>query len=321
MERELYDENTRLDMVCRPFINVWRDMRSVELRVEDILVHHDEAPAVMAASAEIMELSQLKMVDRRNIPDKRRHLRRLLGMGEKSLLYVRDNAAVDQLSGIVSKYAARTKLGLCYHETSAGERDKMKEGLTEGELDAIASCAPFEEPLPGLKHLVFCHPVPTREYFARCCAPAVETDESVYVHLIFNNKDVELLTAILSQEYPDRQTLVNVYRKVRELSADEGNAPVPMEKIVEGMSMDGPKDVIIPNCIAVFEEINLAEVQQTDEKICVSIPSEPQERRDLKESQRYATGDRIRSEWREFSGFILKKTAAEIRKMLLEMIP
>ena len=319
MERELYDENARLDMVCRPFINVWRDMRSVELRVEEILVHHEDAPAVMAASAEIMELSQLKMVDRRNIPDKRHHLRNLLRQGEKSLLYVRDNAAVDQLQGIISKYAASTKLGLCYNETSAGERDKMKEGLMQGELDAITSCVPFEEPLPGLKHLVFCHPVPTREYFARCCAPAVETDESVYVHMIFNNKDLELLTAILSQQYPDRQTLVNVYRKVKELSAD--NAPVPMEKLVEGMTMDGPKDVIITNCIAVFQEIDLAEIQQTDEKTCVSLPSEAQARRDLKESQRYTTGDRIKNEWREFSGFMLRKTAAEIRKMLLEMIP
>jgi len=321
MERELYDEDVILDLACRPFVNLWNDRRSVELRVEEMVVHHHDAPDVMAASAEIMALSQIKIVDRRNIPDKRRHLRNILAQGEKLLLYVRDDAAVDQLQQIVSKHAARTKLGLCYHETPAGERDQMKEGLIEGELDAIVSCVPFDMPLPGLGHLVFCHPVSTREHFARCCAPAVEAEKPVRIHLIFNNKDVELLTATLNQQYPDRKTLANIYRKTKELFDGKGGSPVLLEEIAAAMSMDGNKEAIISNGIAVFEEISLIERQEMDGKSAVSLPTAPQEKRDLKESQRYADGDRIKSEWGKFSTFILRKTAADIRKMLLETIP
>ena len=320
LERELHGAGVRLNLACRPSVNDWRDMRSVQLQIEEMVIQHDDSPALMAASAEIMELSQLKLIDRRNIPDKRRHLRRLLGMGERSLLYVRDDTAVDQFRDIVSKYAAKTRLGLCYRETSEGERDKMKQDLVEGELDVIASCVPFEEPLPGLKHLIFCHPVPTRDYFARCCAPAVETEESVYVHLIFNTRDVDLLTTILNNQYPDRKTLANVYRKAKELSVDRNDSPVPVEEIAEGMSIDGPKEEIISNCIAVFEEIDLAERQENNGKIAVLLPTGSQERRDLQESQRYANGDKIKSEWAKFSGFILKRTAEDIRRMLLETI-
>jgi len=67
-------------------------------------------------------------------------------------------------------------LGLCYRSTAEAKSDQMKLMLIEGELDAIASSIPFEEPLPGLKHLVFCHPVPTRLEFAGCCAPALEAE-------------------------------------------------------------------------------------------------------------------------------------------------
>ena len=321
MERELHGDDVRLNLACRPSINDWRDMRSVQLQVEEMIINHDDSPALMAASAEVMEMSQLKIIDRRNIPDKQRHLRRLLGMGEKALLYVRDDAAVDQFRGIVSKHSAKTALGLCYQKTSEGEIDKMKEDLVEGELDVIASCIPFEEPLPGLKHLVFCHPVPTLEYFARCCSPAVETDESVYVHLIFNSRDVDLLTATLDCHYPDRKMLANVYRKAKELSADRNGSPITIAEIAAGMNIEGPKEEIISNAIAVFEEIDLAERHENNGEITVSLPTEPQERRELQESQRYASGDKIKSEWVKFSGIILKKTAEDIHKMLMEMIP
>jgi single-stranded-DNA-specific exonuclease len=320
LERELYDKSVRLDLACRPSINVWNDMRSVQLKIEEITVHRGDRHDITVASAEILELSQLKIVDRRGIPDKKNHLRKLLGMRQKTLMYVRDDAAVDQLRRIVSRYASRTRLGLCCSATPEAERDKMKSALIQDELDAIASSVPFEEPLSGLKHLVFCHPVPTRSYFARCCAPAVEAEELVYVHLIFNTKDVDWLTATLNYQYPDRQTLVNVYRKLSELSKDRDGGPVPIEEIAESMDMDGPKELIVSNCVAIFQEIDLAERQQSNEKVAVSLPPAPQEKRDLQESQCYADGNRIRSEWTEFSDLILKRTAEDIHRMLLETI-
>jgi len=320
IERELYDQDVKLDLACRPIINVWNDMSSVELKIEEIIVRHEERLDVMAASAEEMEISPLKVIDRRNIPDKRQYLKKLLNLGEKALIYVRDDPAVDQLERIISKNAPKTRLDMCYSATPRDEKDHMKLTLIDGELDTIASSVPFGEPLSGLRHLVFCHPVPTRDEFARYCAPAVEAEELVYVHLIFNSKDVDMLTETLSHQYPDRKMLANVYRKVRELSAGESNDPVLVEEIAAGLEIEGPKELIISNCIAIFEEIDLAKQEEVEGKAAVSLPTVPQERRDLQESQRYAGGERIRSEWGKFSNFILKRTAADIRKMLLEMI-
>ncbi len=320
LERELYDGDAHMDIACRPSINVWNDTTSVQLEIKEITIHRPDSHDVMAASAEVLELSPLKIIDRRNIPDKGGYLRKLLSMDERSLMYVRDDPALDQLERIISKSSPRTKLALCSSAIPEDESDQIKSKLIQGELDVIATSIPFEEPLPGLKHLVFCHPVPTRDYFVRCCAPAVESEERVYVHLIFNNKDIDSLTATLSHQYPDRITLMNVYRKIRELSSNKNGDPVTIEEVAERMNIDSPKELIISNCIAIFEEIDLAKRTQTDEKDAVSLPPAPQGRRELQESQRYASGDKIKKEWARFSDFILKKTAEDIRRMLLETI-
>jgi hypothetical protein len=247
-------------------------------------------------------------------------------MGQKTLMYVRDDTAVDQLQKIVSKYASKTRLGLCYSYTLEADKEQMKLMLVQGELEAVASCVAFEHPMTGLKHMVFCHPVATRDEFVRCCAPAVEADEIAYLHLMFNNNDVDVLTAILNHQYPDRKTLANVYRKTRELMGDrEGKASaepclVTIEEIAEAMDLDGPKELIISNCMAVFEEIGLAKRQEMGGKMAVSLPPAPQQRHDLRDSPLYATGDRLKSEWAKFSNFILRRTGGDIRKMLLETV-
>lgn len=320
LERELYDRDISLDLVCRPNVNVWNEARSVQLTVEEIVIHRGDSHEVTVASVEMMELSQIKMADRRNLPDKRRYLQKLLLLGEKTLMYVRDDAAVDQLQGIVSRYARKTRLGICYSNTSEDERDGMKLRLSQGELDAIASSVPFEEPIPGLRHVVFCHPVPTRDVFVRCCAPAVEAEEPVLVHLIFNNKDVDILSESLKHQYPDREMLANVYRKAREISSDSNGEPVPVKEIAEGMEMDGPKELIISNCMAILEEIELVKQQEVNGNAAVSLTPEPQERRDLKESQRYTNGERMRSEWAKFSDFMMKRKAEEIHRMLVQTV-
>jgi len=100
----------------------------------------------------------------------------------------------------------------------------------------------------------------------------------------------------------------------------DSGEPVFIKEMAEGMEMDGPKELIISNCMAILEEIELVKQQEVDGNAAVSLTPEPQERRDLKESQRYATGEKIRSEWAKFSDFMVKRKAEEIHRMLVETI-
>ena len=320
LERELYNQNVSLDLAFLPFIDTWNDNRYVKLRLDEVVIHRSDTQEVAVASAELMELSKIKIADRRNFPDKARYIQKLLDLGEKAIFYVRDDPSVDQFQKIVSKNAPKAKLGLCYNKMGEDELDQIKIALSESQIDAVSSCVPFEEPIPGLRHLVFCHPILSQEKFIRCCAPAVETEEQVYIHLIFSNKDIELDTLNLNSQYPDRQMLVNVYRRAKDLSSDKGNEPLTIEEIAAGMTIEGEKEAIISSCMAIFGEIGLVKLHEADGKPSVIFPSGTQEKRDLKDSNRYALGEKIRTEWIRFSDFLLKKTPEDFRRLLLETI-
>ncbi|MBD3181023.1 single-stranded-DNA-specific exonuclease RecJ [Candidatus Poribacteria bacterium] len=321
LEKELYDSSVTIDVACRPNINEWNGNRFVQLVINEIIINNiEDEYKLMAASAEIMDLSQLKIADRRNIPDKEKHIKKLLSMDEKILMYVRDDAAVDQLGKIIAKYSAKTKLVSCYNITPEEEKFNIKRDFSQGEIDVIASSVPFEETLPELKHLVFCHPVPTRELFIKFCVPAIETDEPIYVHLIFNNKDIDYLTMLLNQEYPDRKILANVYRKAKELAESRNSNKIYIEDIAMNINLEGAKDLIVSKSISVFEEIELVKRHQENGKTAVSLLDTGDQKRDLSQSQIYLTGDKLKREWEKFSHFISRKTADDIRKILLEVI-
>ncbi|MBM3213187.1 hypothetical protein FJZ33_13265, partial [Candidatus Poribacteria bacterium] len=290
LERELYDKDVRLDLAFRPAIEVWNDSKYVKLRLEEIVIHRADTQELAVASAELMDLAQIKIADRRNYPDKKKYIQKLLQLGEKAIFYVRGAQAVDQLQKIILKYSSSAKLGLCYSNDEENKLDQMKVELAEGQLDSIISCIPLEEPIPGLRHIVFCHPVITQDLFIRSCAPAVETEEQVYIHLIFNNNDIDIITASLNQHYPDRQMLVNVYRKARELAGDKEDNSISIEEIAAGMVIDGQKEIIISSCMDVFNEIGLVKKLEKEGIILISFPQGTQEKRDLQDSKIYASG-------------------------------
>lgn len=315
LERELSQRDAKIDVVGKPSINAWNDSRNVELKVEEIKVYHGDSQEATVASAEVLDTIQIKIADHRGTPNKKKYLQKLIQEDGKSLMYVRDDLAVDQLYKIIIPSISDDKLGLCYSTTSEDDSDNIKSMFIDDKLKTIISSVPLEEPLDGLKHLVFCHPTPTKDIFISSCSPAIETAENVLIHLLFNNSDMELLTTNLNHLYPDRKLLGNVYRKARELYKDK---PISFDVILNEISLDEPRDLILSRCIDIFEELSLIKREQNNGKIAISVLPEPEKKRDLGESKIYSSGNRIKSEWTEFSKFIIGKTADEIRKLLLD---
>ncbi|MDQ1328828.1 MAG: single-stranded-DNA-specific exonuclease, partial [Candidatus Poribacteria bacterium] len=102
LERELSAKDVKVDLACRPSINSWNERNYVDLKIEDIIIHqHKGAEEVTIASDEIVDLTQIKIMDRRNIPNKKQYLQKLISKDERMLLYVRDDPAIGQLNKIV----------------------------------------------------------------------------------------------------------------------------------------------------------------------------------------------------------------------------
>ncbi|MGQ9609980.1 MAG: single-stranded-DNA-specific exonuclease RecJ [bacterium] len=320
LEREFSEKNIKFSIACRPYINVWNDSKSIELKIEEFILGDsiNEHKREIVSDGEFTNLSQIKIIDRRNIPDKRRYIQRLISQGEKSLLYVRDDLAVDQLNKIILSTTPKMKIGLCYCKTPDEEIDNIKYMLVQDELKLAISCIPFDEPLPGLKHLVFCHPTLTMDSFINSCAPAIEVEEPVNIHLIFNNNDIDIITKLLNQRYPNRKVLVMIYRKIKELYETNKSNFLDIREIETELNIEDSKGIILSNALSIFEELKILEKQDNSGRISLLNSLDRNKRYNLANSKTYSSGDRLKNEWAEFSDFILKKKAEEISNILIK---
>ncbi len=320
LERKLSEKNIKLNVACRPYINIWNDSKFIELKIEEIALRdsENEYAVEIVNGEEFTNLPQIKIIDRRNIPDKRRYIQRLVLQGEKSLLYVRDDLAVDQLNKIILSTGTKMKIGLCYCKSSDEEIDNIKSMLINDELKLAISCIPFNEPLLGLKHLVFCHPTFTMDSFIDSCAPAIESEEPVNIHLIFNNNDIDIVTKILNQRYPDRKMLVTIYRKIKELYEINKTSLLDIKEIETGLNIEEPKEIILSSALSIFEELRILEKQDNNGKISLLNSLEENKRYNLANSKTYTSGDRAKVQWAEFSNFLTKKKSEEIFRILIE---
>ena len=93
----LKNKNIRLDLAFEPEINEWNNNRGVQLKIADLHIHALERSAVGRMFPTEEEKSSVKIVDHRVLDNKQDYLRKLLGHEEPTLLYVRDEKALDQL--------------------------------------------------------------------------------------------------------------------------------------------------------------------------------------------------------------------------------
>ncbi len=231
---------------------------------------------------------------------------------------MRDDPAVDQLNKIILSTASKMKIGLCYCKTPIEEIDEIKSMFIRDEFKMVISCVPFDEPLPGLKHLIFCHPTVTMSSFIDSCAPAIEAEEPVNIHLIFNNNDVDIVTKLLNQRYPDRKKLVIIYRKIKELCEINKTSSLDMREILTGLNIEEPKEIILSSALSIFEELKILEKQDNNGRISLLNLPQGNKRYNLANSKTYSSGDRLKNEWVEFSNFILKNRAEEIFRTIIE---
>ena len=305
----LKNKNVRLDLAFEPQINEWNNSRSVQLRIEDLHIHTLERSTVGKMFPPKEEKSPVKIVDHRVLGNKQDFLSNLLAQEEPTLLYVRDERALDQLFEMLGPTG---KIGRCEADMSEAARKQLSEKLAAGELFAIASSSTLTE-LPDISHIVFCHPTPQHLTFFNRCKPAFKSPETTYIHLIYQPRDIEWMQKCISWEYPDKEILQKLYRCLQALSQDNGHR-LALETVIAGVQTDSIPVPAIKNGLSILEELQLL-TQHPDfpEQEIQLLPS-PSKKRQLHESETYLNGEQIKQTSQWFSEFQLRQNIKQIWK-------
>ena len=291
-----------LDIAFSPQINEWQGRQSVQLMLRDWQVRSEGRDMKWDIFPGRTIESPVKLVDKRNT-DKKNSLLDLLAKEESCIIYVRGE---EMLNLLLTKFLPESIEGIARHDetTSAAEETALLEQLKRRELRAIASSSTFSllEDFPFVPHFVFCHLTPSFDEFFKRCKPAFASDETSYLHFIYNDPDETQMHNWIAQRYPTENELRNLYGAMRTIIQSNSTTGYPEAEMLDGR-LGTP--LTVRTGLTVFEELQ-----------CISRHGEPGHRRvellpvqksGLSHSPTYLMGEWIKRTSPSFIDFQLKE--------------
>ena len=303
----LKNKNIRLDLAFNPEINEWNNTRRIQLKIDDLHIHALERHIPDGIFPTNEEDSPVRIVDRRVLDSKQNYLCNLLEKQEPTLLYVRDEKALDQLFEMLG---STEKIGRCRADMPEPDRAQAADKLARGELLAIASDCTLPHS-PHVTHIVFCHPVPQHLTFFDRCQPAFEQPETTYIHLIYQPKDIEWMWKCITWEYPDKPILQKLYKCLQALSQHNGHR-LTLETVVAAAQTNSIPAPAVKNGLSILEELQLLTQYPSFSKQEIQLLPLPTKKRQLHESETYLNGEQIKQTSRWFSEFQLRQNVKQI---------
>ena len=303
----LKNKNIRLDLAFQPEINEWNNARRVQLKIDDLHIHSLERHSPDGIFPTDEEDSPARIVDRRVLDNKQDYLCKLLAQEKPTLLYVRDEKALDQLFDMLG---STDKIGRCEADMSDTDKAQVTDKLARGELLAIASDCTLTH-LPHITHIVFCHPVPQHLDFFNRCQPAFKQPETTYIHLIYQSKDIEWMWKCISWEYPDKQILQKLYKCLQVLSQDNGHR-LTLETVIAAAQTDSIPMPTVKSGLSILAELKLLTQYPNFSEQEIKLLPPPSKKRQLHESETYLNGEQIKQTSRWFSEFQVRQNVKQI---------
>ena len=303
--------NLSVDIAFAPQINEWQGRRSVQLTLEDWRVRPEGRGMNWDMFPKRDASSPVKLVDKRN-ENKRNYLLNLLATEEACIIYVQD---AEMLNLLLTRLLPESLEGIARHDetTSEAEEARLLKQLHDGELRAIATSCTFShrERFPFVPHFVFCHLTPSFEAFFKRCRPAFGSDQTSYLHLIYNDTDEAQMHDWIARKYPTQETLRHLYADMRNVIQANAVVGYPEAEMLDGKLGAA---LTVQTGLTIFEE--LCHITRDGEPGQRLIKLLPAKKNGLSFSSTYLKGEWIKQTGPAFIEFQLKENIESMWEIL-----
>jgi len=300
--------NISLDIACSPEINEYKNIRSVQLILEEFHVKSaDQSPNLLIYPPSDTP-SSVRVVDSRN-QNKKESLLTLLNTDKPCIIYVMSSEKMNQLlTSVIPEKAS--KIGRHDETTTEAEEIELLEKVENGTYSGVVSSSTFSasvlENVPIIQNFIFCHLAPQPGNLFEKCKPASRNHSTTMLHLLFSqDSDEQLLQEWIDNTYPDRKYLATLYRKLGETDNTE---ITDFKTLTERLELNSDQAVELG--LTIFEELGLIErVTKSGQQYIRLVPDR---KRGLERSKTYLKCEWLKQNSQKFAKFQLHENTQQI---------
>ena len=262
--------------------------------------------------------------DRRNLKNREDYLANLVAGGEKTVVYVNSREQSVAVARTLRKRVPQMAplIGFYNAGLTRVERARVEDLFRTDALKVLVATSAFGEGvnIPNIKHVVLYHLPYNEVEFNQMSGRAGRDGTPAQVHLLFGRNDAGINEQVLRDMTPDHDCLAQVYRRLRAIQRDHGDAfftlgNVDLAKLAsEGGHAVSPASAACG--VAVFRELGLIETHtayasgETTRSIRVVDTNSKEE---LTDSVRYREGLGERAIFNAFRDWAMGADAASLR--------
>ena len=168
----------------------------------------------------------LRIEDRRDIPDKDGYLASLAARGEKTVVYVNSREQSVKLARMIRKRVPELAMRTAFYNggLSRSARHAVERAFRTSELAFVVATSAFGEGvnIPDIRNVVLYHLPFNAVEFNQMSGRAGRDGALARIHLIFGAKDARINEMILSSLAPSRDDMAALYAELRDIAASEG---------------------------------------------------------------------------------------------------
>lgn len=178
----------------------------------------------------------LRLDDKRSIPDRDTHLATIVAAGEKTVVYVNSRQATIDIARALRKALPDLAMSIAFYNAGMSRevRVRIEDLFRSGEIKTIVATGAFGEGVnvPDIRHIVLYHmpfsPLAYNQMSGRCGRDGRPST----IHLLFSKEDKAINIELLERFSPPRERLVLVYKAIRQIGGN-ACAPVGEDELLE----------------------------------------------------------------------------------------
>ncbi len=168
----------------------------------------------------------LRIEDRRDIPDKDGYLASLAARGEKTVVYVNSREQSVKLARMIRKRVPEIAMRTAFYNggLNRSTRHAVERAFRTSELQFVVSTSAFGEGvnIPDIRNVVLYHLPFNAVEFNQMSGRAGRDGALARIHLVYGSKDARINEMILSSLAPSRDDMAVLYSVLRTVAAAEG---------------------------------------------------------------------------------------------------